>query len=145
MSKDMWKEADKIHKIWHKFCSHMSKWYYVEEKYNGKTYKEFDSTQLLGYEAMTRVEKYAKNHPEIKVVRVDDSVYSGSDLVLVPHPRHGITMIFIPQNTGVNNEWFLYPGHIESLQQALDEMNKEYDGFMSDMERKYLEQQKEIK
>ena len=152
---DMWKEADTIHKIWHKFCKHMSRWYYREEQefhyvdneivYTGKTYKEFDSTKLVGYDAMTRVEKYVKNHPEIKIVHVDDSVYAGSYLVLVPHPILGITMMFIPQCTTTANEWFLYPGALESLQETLVAMMQEYNGFMSDAEIRYREQHKETK
>ena len=133
--------ARKTHRIWFDFCDHMKKWYYKEvEEYKfvgntiekiktGKTVKMFDVTKMVGYECMRRVEKYAEKHPEIKIVGVDDELYSGSDLVLIPHPKHGITMIFIPQCAYINNQWFLYPNYLENLQKVLEDMKQEYSNF----------------
>jgi hypothetical protein len=143
------KESNKSHKIWHDFCKHMEKWYYqeideykysnkktLEQMMTGKKIKVFDVTKMIGYECMCRVEKYAEKHTEIKITHVDDDVYSGSDLVLIPHPKHGVTVIFIPQCTTVNNTFFLYPGHLEYFQETLENMKQEYDGFLSDFDKK---------
>jgi hypothetical protein len=138
--KDLEKSAKKIHSIWWNFCKHMTKWYYKEvDEYRydkdefgqptGKKVKEFDVTQMAGYDCMCRVQKYAEKHPEIVVVGVDDELYAGSYLVLIPHPTHGITMIFIPQCTTINNQWFLYPSYLKGLQTALEEMKKKYSNF----------------
>jgi hypothetical protein len=138
---DWQKEARKTHGIWFDFCNHMKKWYYKEvDEYKldkktieyvttGKMIKEFDVTKMIGYDCMCRVEKYAEKHKEIKIISVDDDVYSSSNLVLIPHPQHGITAIFIPQNTNINNQFFLYPSCIENIQEELDAMKKKYAKF----------------
>lgn len=139
--KELIEDARKIHGIWFDFCKHMKKWYYKEvneykfdpktlEQINtGKMIKEFDVTKMVGYGCMQRVEKYAEKHKDIRVTGVDDDVYSSSDLVLIPHPEHGITVIFIPQNTIINNQFFLYPGYLKYLQKELQEMSEKYSGF----------------
>ena len=139
--KELIEDARKIHGIWFDFCKYMKKWYYKEvneykfdpktlEQINtGKMIKEFDVTKMVGYECMQRVEKYAEKHKDIRVTGVDDDVYSSSDLVLIPHPEHGITVIFIPQNTTINNQFFLYPGYLKYLQKELEEMSEKYSGF----------------
>ena len=139
--KELIEDARKTHGIWFDFCKHMKKWYYkevneyyfdpktLEETKTGKIVKEFDVTKMIGYECMQRVEKYAKRHNEIKITSVDDDVYSSSILVIIPHPEHGITIIFIPQNTNVNNQFFLCPSALEYLQNELYKMKQEYSNF----------------
>ena len=127
----------KVHQAWHSFCEYMKKWYfesYQPTTYNKKTdkfttserkFKAFSSKDMQGYVAMTRVENYAKTHPEIQIVRCDDSVFSSSMIVLIPHPTMGITMIYIPQNNKeIKGELFLYPDHSEELIEKLTIMRK---------------------
>jgi hypothetical protein len=133
------------HKIWHKFSRWMIKtfgkdlhgeWQYLEvTNSNGKKskmkYRSFNdlelSKRLVGYEAMCKVEKFIKRCcPEIKIIRCDDSLYASSDILLIPHPNHGITVIFIPQCTNIQNQFFLYKNHHKELVKVLREMGKVY-------------------
>lgn len=135
----------KIHGTWHKFSDYVvkiygkdlhGKWQYVEvTAKNGKKkkmrYRSFNelelSRRLVGYEAMERIRKWARRYaPQIRFVRCDDSVYSGSDILLIPHPKHGITVIFIPQCTSVQNQFFLYKSHFEMLIKELNKMKRVY-------------------
>jgi hypothetical protein len=102
---------------------------------NGKIkkikYKEFNeaelSRRLVGYEVLEKMEKYVARHcKEIKVVRCDDSLYAGSRIFLIPHPKHGITMLFVPQCTTIQNQFFLYDNHYKDLMKALKEMKEVY-------------------
>ena len=86
------------------------------------------SRRIVGYEAMTKIRNYAKKNPEIRIVGCDDSVHASSMIVLIPHPTMGITMMFIPQCTGVQNEMFLYPNHYKMLLDTLNEMRDTYKG-----------------
>lgn len=138
-------EIKTTHQIWHKFSNWMIKtfgkdlhgeWEFMEVTgNNGKKVKlkhrSFNdlelSRRLVGYEAMCKVEKFVKRAcPEIKIIRCDDSVYSGSDILLIPHPNHGITVIFIPQCTTIQNQFFLYKSHYKELMKALKEMGTVY-------------------
>ena len=141
------KKSNDVHKTWHKF----NKWLinkYGKDLYGpevvqeitdnrGKIqkykYKHFDESafeqRLVGYDVMEAIEKYAKkNAPEIKIVNCDDDVHAGSILVLIPHPTMGISVMFIPQCTGIQNRFFLYGGHYKSLIKTLQEMEKTYIG-----------------
>lgn len=138
-------EMKAAHQIWHKFSNFMVKtfgkdlhgeWEFVEGIFaNGKKFKlkhrSFNdlelSRRLTGYEAMCKVEKFVKRCcPEIKIIRCDDSNYAASDILLIPHPNHGITVIFIPQCTTVQNQFFLYKNHHKELVKALKEMGSVY-------------------
>ena len=129
------KRARKTHGIWYDLCDHMKKWYFIRrptvhfrrgKTVNGKRlFKEFDCTKMIGYPAMCRVDAYVKKHPEIKVVSVDDAFHASSSVVLVPHPKMGITAIYIPQcATNELNHFFLYPTHARPLVEAIAEMTK---------------------
>lgn len=76
---------------------------------------------------MTAKEFVKRCCPEIKIVRCDDSNYAGSDLLLIPHPKHGITIMFIPQCTSIQNQFFLYENHYISLVRELNKMGKVYN------------------
>ena len=124
-------EADETHKYYHAFCKYMSRWYFSKGKRYTKDlsetkreFKFFDGSKMIGYDAMLRIERYAKLHPEIKVCRVDDDVFAGSILVLVPHPEMGITVFFVPQCTNTQNAFFLYPQDSKELIDTLVEMKK---------------------
>ena len=76
---------------------------------------------------MCKINKYvAKKCHEIKIINCDDSVHAGSDILLIPHHSHGITVIFIPQCTNVQNQFFLYENHYKMLLKALKEMADVY-------------------
>ena len=111
-------------------------WQYLEvSRSDGKKskikYRSFNdlelSKRLVGYEAMCKVGKFIKRCcPEIKIIRCDDSLYASSDILLIPHPNHGITVIFIPQCTNIQNQFFLYKNHHKELVKVLREMGKVY-------------------
>lgn len=142
---DEFKEAKTSHQVWHKFSNWLVKtfgkdlhgeWEFIEGiGANGKKFKikhrsfnELElSKRLVGYEVMCKVERYIKKHcPEIRIIRCDDSLYAGSDILLIPHPNHGITIIFIPQCTTIQNQFFLYKSHHNELVKALKEMSSVY-------------------
>jgi len=142
---DLFERSREMHKIWHKFSGWLiktygkdlhGKWIRHKMKVDGKIktfkYRSFDdyqlSQRLCGYEVMVRIEKYIKRScPEIKIVHCDDEIHAGSILLLIPHPKHGITMMFIPQLTGIQNQWFLYGGHYKMLMSTLEEMKYVYE------------------
>jgi len=108
---DAMKESKRIHKVWHLF-----------EKWLINNYGEKYHEKLIGYEVQLNVEKYIKTHPEIKISYCDDHHFSSSIMVLVPHFDMGTTIIFIPQNTTINNMFFLYPNHHQRLLENLKTM-----------------------
>ena len=113
-------EARSVHVIWHKF-----------EKWLVKTFGENYSSNLFGFDVIRKVEKYVKRHlPEIKIVQCDDFEYSSSIIVLVPHPRHGISVIFIPQTAEIGNRFFLYGSHHDCLVKELSDMKKVYENVL---------------
>lgn len=138
------KSVKETHKVWHKFSGWLSKTFgsdlvqdnVMEFKLkNGKPkkikYKEFNeaelSRRLVGYEVLEKMEKYVARHcKEIRVVRCDDSLYAGSSIFLIPHPKHGITMLFVPQCTTIQNQFFLYDNHYKDLMKALKDMKGVY-------------------
>ncbi len=141
----MFKDANKSHKVWHKFSNWLiktygkdlhGKWEYIkfkdakgkQIKLKHRSFNELElSRRLAGYEVMCKVKKYVNRYcPEIKIINCDDSVYSGSDILLIPHPAHGITIIFIPQCTAVQNQFFLYKGHYTMLMKELRSMKSVY-------------------
>jgi hypothetical protein len=110
------KDLKKMHGTWWKF-----------EKFLISNFGKDYHDNLSGFEAMDKVAKYVKSKaPEIKIVRCDDSFHASSDLVLVPHPKHGITVIFIPQCTTINNQFFLYENHLKTLTKELALMKGVY-------------------
>jgi hypothetical protein len=142
---NMVENAEDCHKVWHRFYGWLMKTYgkdlytdgkpikYKDDKGKEKEFKfkhfnEFElSRRLGGTEVIDKVEKYVKKYcPEIKIVRCDDSYYAGSIILLIPHPHHGITMMFIPQCSGIQNQMFLYDGHFKMLMKELNEMKSVY-------------------
>jgi hypothetical protein len=138
-------EMNKTHQVWYKFANWMIKtygkdlhgeWQYMQGmdakgkkfKYKYRSFNDLElSRRLVGYEAITKVEKFIKRYcPEIKIISCDDSVYSGSLILLIPHPNHGISVIFIPQCTDTQNQFFLYKSHYKELMKGLKEMASVY-------------------
>ena len=139
------KEASETHKIWHRFSGWIDrtygkdlhgKWQSMKVKQaDGKIKKlklrSFDelelSRRLVGYEVQCRVERYIKRYcPEIKIIHCDDSIHASSILLLIPHPSMGITIIFIPQCTSIQNQFFLYSKHYAMLMKELKKMKPVY-------------------
>lgn len=94
-------------------------------------YREFNelelSRKICGHKAIQRIERYVKRYcPEIKIVPCDDQCYAGSILLLIPHPEHGITVMFVPQCTTIQNQFFLYPTHFKALTKALNQLKSVY-------------------
>lgn len=140
--------AASVHKIWHKFYNWLSNtygkdlygpWQYLEGT-NHETGKKFRvkhrsfndgklSERLVGYDVMCKIERYIKRCcPEIKIVHCDDSVYASSIILLIPHPKHGIRIMYIPQCTGIQNQFFLYDNHYKLFMKELKKMEKVYKG-----------------
>jgi len=83
--------------------------------------------QGLTFYEMCKVKHFIKGFcPEITIINCDDSNYTGSYLILIPHPTHGITVFFIPQRSKVQNQFFLYKSHHKELIKALKEMGTVY-------------------
>lgn len=112
--------TEKLHRIWWDFSNYMEKWYSDEDGV-------FAVEQMVGSEASDLVYEYAKTYPDIKIVSCDDRQFMNSDIVLIPHPEMGISVIYIPQCGTDRNRFFLYPGHIERLTKALEEMKEKYE------------------
>jgi len=141
----MFAHSKEIHRIWHKFSGWLTRtygkdlhgeWVRNKIKVDGKRkvfkYRSFNdyelSKRLCGYEVMERIERYVKRYvPEIKIVYCDDEVYATSMILLIPHPKHGITMMYIPQLTGIQNQFFLYGNHYKMLMEELENMKYVYD------------------
>ncbi len=138
-------KAKSCHKVWHQFSNWLIKTYGKELHGKWKTmsfkndkgkvskfkYRSFDevslSRKLVGYEVQKRMENYVNRFcPEIKIVNCDDSSYSTSRIFLIPHPTHGITVMFIPQCISVQNQFFLYENHFKQLVKSLKEMKSVY-------------------
>ena len=124
-------EKNKNHYIWYEFSEYFSQWYFYDLDFESGDInvheKVFDSTKMIGYDAIEKVEQYVETHEDIYVINVDDSVFASSVLVFIPHPEMGITVIFIPQCTTIPNQFFLYPNMIERVQNKLDVLKKKYN------------------
>lgn len=134
------------HATWHKFYDWViktygsdlhGKWEYlkikdkfgkVAKKIKHRSFNEWElSKRLVGYEVMCKMERFINRCcPEIKIIRCDDSLYAGSFILLIPHPKHGITMMFIPQCTSIQNQMFLYESHYQMLMKELSKMKTVY-------------------
>lgn len=123
--KEFMKKSMQRHKVWHKFC----RW---GEKEFGKNWQD----ELSGYEAMEKIEAYAKKNKEISIAYCDDELFASSLIVVVPHKEMGNTVMFVPQLTNSKNNFFLYPNHQKSLIKALND-NTHIDPIM----KKYLDSQ----
>lgn len=105
-----------IHLTWWRFCD------YVSRKFNKDTH------ELFGWEEMKLLEKWCKRYePSIQIVRCDDAVHSSSSLFIVPHPDMGLSFVFVPQNTSINNQFFMYLRSNRMLREALDRLDYVYD------------------
>jgi hypothetical protein len=145
MGEKMIENGRKVHETYHRFqkwlINTFGKDLKVKRKVkfnlgNGKTktitchdYNDYElSKRICGYDVMVKVENYIKRScPEIRIVHCDDAIYAGSIILLIPHPTHGITVMYIPQLTGIQNHFFLYGGHYMMLLDELKKMETVYD------------------
>lgn len=104
--KELQAETDRKHRHWWDFCNAVD--------------NDFEN----GFESMEKIEQYAQSHPEIMVCSCDDQSFCGSDIVLVPHPDMGVTVLYVPQVSGSWAQFFLYPGHLSQLIDALTKMRE---------------------
>lgn len=76
---------------------------------------------------LQKVEEHC-NNPQVKVAYCDDSHFMSSDLVLVSSEAHdywmGVNVFYVPQIGEPISQFFLYPGHLDSLLQALKHFKK---------------------
>lgn len=147
-------KAIKCHRIWHKFSNWLEQNFgkdlfgemvpHVFKGANGErivfNYKPFNEIEfnrrIVGIDVMRKIEKYVKRYcPEIKIVKCDDDTYSSSIILLIPHPAHGISVMFVPQNTMIQNRFFLYDGHFTALTKALNDMKYVYGEDVSDAQK----------
>lgn len=145
--KSLIKSIEKVHQVWHKFSNWMiktygkdlhGKWKYFPVPKNSKAkkirYRSFNdyelSKRIVGHEVINKVSKYIRTYcPEIKIVPCDDSDYSSSCILLIPHPKHGITIMFIPQCSKIQNQFFLYDSHYDVLMKELIKMKRVYSKY----------------
>jgi hypothetical protein len=133
------------HKVWHKFYNWLVKTYGKDlhgkqevikikaadgkvHKFKTRSFNDLElSRRLVGYDVMVKIERYVSRYcPEIKIVHCDDDHHAGSDLLLIPHIKHGISIIFIPQCTDTQNRFFLYESHCKELMKELKAMSYVY-------------------
>ena len=121
-------KAQKAHEIHWKFYDFINKKCGIK----GLTEHEIDE-QMVGWDLMEKIERYVKRNPQIKIVYVDDEMFSSSMLVLIPHPEMGVSVKFIPQNSNVKGQFFLYHNHLKNLMSELKhlEMSVYSEGSMS--------------
>ncbi len=112
---------DKTHKYWYAFTEHFGNLYGFG--FDGNVLSE----KMSGYECMNELDKYVKEHPEVVLVPTDDSVFASSYFVLVPHPDMGITIVFVPQCTTIQNQMFMYSRHSDILIEEITKMKEKYN------------------
>jgi hypothetical protein len=131
---------EKCHAVWHQFADWLTRTYgkdlhgeWTVHTVGKKTIKSrsFDNNRLMqrlvGYDVSVRIERYVKRYlPAIKVLHCDDAVYACSIILLIPHAQHGITVLYIPQCTSIQNQLFLYKNHSEQLLKEIAAMKKKY-------------------
>lgn len=107
-----------LHRVWHDFCNRFMgpNWTYFKHK---------------GGELLGEVREWALRYPaDVRMVRCDDGAHCGSTLVCIFHRCRyqfmGMSVVFIPQCTGEPpTQFFLYPSHIEGLEDVLTRFRTE--------------------
>lgn len=128
-----------VHYTWHNFCDYMKRWYYdlmprlsinkkMELTSTKRNYRNFNSSKMVGYKAMCRVERYSNDKEDILITHCDDNSHMGSRIALITHECEddfmGTTMILIPQSKQEINQAFLYPSAVDGLIEKLKEVQK---------------------
>lgn len=121
----VWERGRAIHANWHRLVKRFK--------------KSPTEWKMRGWDLIEALEEYTAKHPQIRTVRVDDSHFSNSDLLLIPHcydskrlgcSYMGTTAVFVAQCAGDPPvEFFLYPGHLRHLIETLQEIEKEQNAL----------------
>lgn len=127
----VWKRGRAIHALWHQLAKRFK-----------KTPKEW---KMQGWDLIEALEEYTAKRPQIRTVRVDDSHFSNSDLLLIPHSYDskklgcaymGTTALFIAQCAGdAPVEFFLYPNHLRHLIETLQGIEREQNALIAKAQR----------
>ena len=95
-------EEENIHALWHSAPEY-------EKGMSGYGYGEL-------------LEEWAKDKPQVKVFRFDDTMFMGSVGFIIPsaskYEHMGLNVVLCPQ-AGEPMDFFLYPSHADSLLEAL--------------------------
>jgi len=120
-SKLMWAQGKALHALAHS----------VDRRFKNGPYKWKEK----GWDLIEKLEKFIAKRPQIRMARVDDSSFSNSELVFIPHTYDapklgcsymGTTVVFVAQCTGDPPvEFFLYPSHLRNLIETLQAIEKE--------------------
>lgn len=123
----VWARGKAIHALWHCVSKRFKK--------GPKEWKE------QGWDLIENLEAFAAKHPEIRMARVDDSSFSNSELVFVPHSYDskklgcaymGTTAVFVSQCAGDPPvEFFMYPGHLRNVIKTLQDIEKVQNAFIA--------------
>ena len=94
--KKMWKDTERIHKVWHALLGVLMK---KDKATKGMEWRK------RGYDLQMLAERFVEKHPkDIDIIRVDDDMHMSSDLILIRHCSPidwmGVTMLFIPCLSG---------------------------------------------
>jgi len=140
-----WKQRQKLHNskemnvhlLWHDFTK---RFMLGQDTFNIEKYGD-----KAGFG--DAVCKWAEKHPEVIVTGCDDSYFSSSDIILIPHQSIGLkkpvmlcheeipagpyfmgtSVVIIPQCDNQQPfQFFLYPGHTEGLLRSLLKVKTEY-------------------
>lgn len=88
-----------------------------------RVFQKNDKLVGEGHELSLKVRRWAERHPSVRIVTVDDAVFSTSDIVLMPEyvkgELWGIFCVFIPQTTGKPQQFFVYPRNAWDMIDAL--------------------------
>lgn len=92
-------------------------------------WQEFEQRVLApadadGWDRMEAAEAFAREHPDrVSIACCDDESFMSSSLVFIQHGTGdnfmGTTVVFLSQYRG-SFRFFLYPGHAQSVKEALD-------------------------
>jgi hypothetical protein len=149
---EMDRESMETHKLWHGLCEYLRKFYFTKERpllwgkvkkrkddelptkefldscKSKREIKVLDFKQVKGYDAMTRIGKFADKNPGIVEVRTDDDWFAGSSVFLIPHENEkkfmGTTVMVVPQCSPDGNLFFLYPHHLDNLIKELQKIQQ---------------------
>jgi hypothetical protein len=128
-------EAKEVRVRWKLEQAQMKALHALAHSVDNRFKKNYHEWKEKGWDLIEKLEKFAAKRPQIRMVRVDDSSFTNSELVFVPHTYDtpklgcaymGTTVIFIAQCAGDPPvEFFLYPSHLRNLIKTLQEVEKE--------------------
>jgi hypothetical protein len=99
----------------------------ISKSFDKKFINIDEKEKFSGWPLIQAIEKWAKKHPTVKILRCDDTMFMSSILVMIPHETEdhymGHTMVYVPQDAHVRlSECFLYPSDTNELFNVLSEI-----------------------